>query len=96
MSIFNDAGQPIAPDQLSRQGLCPECGGKLDAVDHDVHIAWHWPKEKSPEAARRIELIRAYGRTERGRAAQDELKRIAEADAEARAAAATPATEPTE
>lgn len=73
MGIFDKAGQRIAPDELSKQGLCPECGCSLDEVLHEVHITMHWPLEKSPEAARRAELIKAYGRTEKGKAAQEAL-----------------------
>jgi hypothetical protein len=90
MSIFNDRGQAVAPDKLAEAGLCPECGARLDVVDHDTHIAGHWPKERSPEASRRIELIKSYGRTEAGAKAQAELKRIADEEAAAARRAATP------
>jgi hypothetical protein len=76
---FDKNHQPISPDDLIAAGRCPETGVELEGRDLEGHIASIWPIEPGPEAKRRIELIRAYGRKQKTAAAE-------KASAEAKAA----------
>jgi hypothetical protein len=54
-------GKNVADEVAVQQGFCPETGKPLaDIEDIDAHILHLWPKDRSPEAEKRIAMLKKY------------------------------------
>jgi len=54
-------GKNVADEVAVGKGFCPETGKLLaDIEDIEGHIASLWPGQKSPEAVKRIAMLREY------------------------------------
>ena len=54
-------GNNIADEVAFEKGLCPETGKPMaDIEDMEAHILNLWPGMKSPEAEKRIAMLRDY------------------------------------
>jgi len=62
MSVFDKKGNYIGPEGLIALGRCPETGVDLEDLDIETHIAQLWPRDRSPEALHRIDLLRQYAK----------------------------------
>lgn len=61
MPLDKLTGEHISPDDAIAKGLCPETGRDLSGInDIESHIKSLWPRGGSPEAERRIALLRAF------------------------------------
>ncbi len=54
-------GKNISDEAAVAKGLCPETSKPLaDIEDMENHITKLWPKDKSPEAVKRIDMLREH------------------------------------
>lgn len=55
MAFLN--GVDVSPDELVKQGRCPECARPLEELRINDHIASHWIRTPDAEGLRRINLL---------------------------------------
>jgi hypothetical protein len=53
-------GRELTPEQAILQGRSPETGELLEDLDILAHIETLWPRDRPPEAQRRIDLLMGY------------------------------------
>ena len=54
---FRQGALDLTPDEAIARGLCPETGVPLASLNIQDHIARLWPKARSDDAIKRIDLL---------------------------------------
>ena len=56
-------GKNVSDETAFDAGYCPETGKSLaDIEDMEAHIRHLWPKDRSPEAEKRMGMLREYAK----------------------------------